>query len=64
MKNKCDCYETVERLCYTPFYTQSYYKTVGICNGTKEREECSCSGNKTKCDFYPEVRDKANKEVD
>ena len=64
MKNKCNCYETVERLCYTPFYTQSYYKTAGICNGTKEREECSCSGNKTKCDFYPEVRDKANKEVD
>lgn len=26
------------------------------CNGTKERDFCSCGGNKLACDFYPEVR--------
>lgn len=62
--SKCDCYTTIERLNYTPFYTQAYYKEVGICNGTKEREECSCGGDKTKCDFYPEVRDKAKFELE
>lgn len=64
MENKCDCYETVERLRYTPFYTFAYYETVGICNGTKEREECSCGGDRTKCNFYPEVRDKAKFELE
>ena len=59
MKNKCDCYRTVEKLRYTPFYTRKYYETVGFCNGTKEQEECSCGGDRTKCSFYPEVREKA-----
>ena len=63
MKKKCDCYKTIERLHYTPFYTQAYYETVGICNGTKEREECSCGGDRTKCNFYPEIREKAKKNV-
>lgn len=29
---------------------------VPICNGTKEREECSCNGDVAKCNFYPEKR--------
>ena len=56
---KCDCYRTVERFRYTPFYTHRYCETVGFCNGTKEQDECSCGGDRTKCDFYPEVREKA-----
>lgn len=36
------------------------YKDIQICNGTKEREECSCNGNPEKCNFYPEKR-KENK---
>lgn len=56
---KCDCYRTTERICYTPFYTQAYFKTVGICNGTKEQDECSCGGDEAKCDFYPKIRAKA-----
>ena len=32
---------------------------VGICNGTKEQEPCSCGGNREKCDFYPEYRKKS-----
>ena len=39
---KCDCYfqHGLKFLCY----------------GTKEMEECSCGGDKSKCDFYPENR--------
>lgn len=29
-----------------------------ICNGTKEREMCHCGGDVTKCDFYPNKRNK------
>lgn len=31
-----------------------------VCYGTKELEECSCGGDRRKCDFYEEVRLKAN----
>lgn len=27
-----------------------------VCYGTKEREECSCNGDISKCNFYPEKR--------
>ena len=52
---------TKETLCYTPFYTQAYYKMISFCNGTKEREECSCGGDRTKCDFYSEIRERERK---
>ena len=29
------------------------------CNGTRERDECDCGGDRIKCDFYPNVREKA-----
>ena len=37
----------------------SKHDFVGICYGTKECEECSCGGNREKCDFYPEYRKKS-----
>lgn len=36
--------------------------TIGVCHGTKECDECLCGGDRTKCDFYPEVKLKAQKE--
>ena len=36
-----------------------YSVPVGVCWGTKECEECHCGGDKSKCDFYPEVRENA-----
>lgn len=30
-----------------------------VCWGTKEKEPCSCGGNKEKCDFYPRIEKKA-----
>lgn len=59
MANKCKCYE--ERKIYEPSIWSLNHdsRVIGICNGTKEREECCCKGNREKCDFYPEVREKA-----
>lgn len=37
---------------------------IGVCWGTRECDECSCGGDRTKCDFYPYVRDKAEKEIE
>ena len=34
----------------------NYTVPIQICNGTKEREGCSCNGDKSKCNFYPEKR--------
>lgn len=36
--------------------------TTGKCWGTKECEQCSCDGNKLKCDFYDYIREEAQKE--
>lgn len=30
----------------------------GYCMGTKNRDLCTCQGDKSKCDFYPEKRNK------
>lgn len=66
MTNKCDCYKTTKRNRHTLHITAipvEYEVEVGICNGTRERDECSCGGDRTKCDFYPEVRARAKKEI-
>ena len=46
--DKCNCYHV------------NYNRPE--CWGTKEVDECYCGGDETKCDFYPEVREKAKKE--
>ena len=63
--NKCNCYNTQKERRYT--YTPTGRAIgcdveVGVCRGTKEVERCNCGGDKTKCDFYSDVREKANKE--
>lgn len=67
MRNKCDCYhmQKERRYTYHPLTGQpiEHDVEVGVCWGTKERDECSCGGDKAKCDFYSEVREKAKKET-
>ena len=62
--SKCDCFQTQEKLqyLYKPFTGEPFplYVTVGICYGTKERDGCTCTGDRSKCNFYPEVRKNAN----
>ena len=67
MKKKCDCYEVIKRTRYVyhPLTGQplGYDAEEGVCNGTKERDNCDCNGDMTKCDFYSEVRKKARKDT-
>ena len=61
--DKCDYYiEDRQLVDYTPLM-KPVYKTVALCFGTKEREQCSCGGDRTKCDFYPEVRKKGRENI-
>ena len=60
---KCDCYHETEEKFYASDYIRGYYAAKGwtlpstkmksVCWGTKECDECSCGGDRTKCDFYP-----------
>ncbi len=67
MEDKCHCYHTQKKTRYTyNQYTGSpipHDIEVGVCWGTKETDECNCGGDMTQCDFYPEVRAKAKKEL-
>lgn len=58
---KCSCWEESKRIVGW-YKDQPIEKTKQVCNGTKEREECSCDGNESKCNFYPEKR-KENKSM-
>lgn len=59
---KCSCWEEKYQIIgwydtQTPMLST---KPIQRCNGTKECEECSCNGDITKCNFYPQKR-KENK---
>ena len=61
---KCKCYEEVWAITGWLGPDEVIRKRRTICNGTRERDECSCGGDRTKCDFYPEVKEKAKKELE
>lgn len=53
----CKCYNTKKPLkgwidATTPILGEAY----GVCLGTKEIERCTCNGDESLCDFYPNVR--------
>lgn len=63
---KCDCYRTKKVRRYLTEYEKGFYavlygrapadyivKDQPYCMGTKERECCTCGGDRRKCDFYP-----------
>ena len=55
--DKCSCWELrSEAICIGEYDGCKIYRNKQICNGTREREECSCDGDMTKCNFYPEKR--------
>lgn len=69
---KCDCYHVEKEARYLTDFEQGLrfamtgkrikkeLVEVAHCWGTKECDECSCGGDRSKCDFYPEVRKEAN----
>ena len=63
---ECDCYRTRNVRRYLTEYEKGFYAALhggatadytienqSYCVGTKEREFCTCGGDKRKCDFYP-----------
>lgn len=40
-----------------------YNREYERCNGTKERDKCSCKGVESQCDFYPEKRGETEKKT-
>lgn len=60
---KCDCYKVIERQYFSYPDSIYIYETKDICKGTKEMEECSCGGDRRKCDFYPEIREMAKSKI-
>lgn len=65
--NKCDYYKKrpTHRYTYHPITGRpiAHDVEVGYCSGTRECDDCNCDGDRTKCDFYPEVREKAQREA-
>lgn len=67
---RCDCYHIYkERRYFTDFerglymgrtgkYKEYIDEEVARCQGTKERDICTCGGETTKCDFYDYVRER------
>ena len=48
---KCHCFK--EEVYYTPDeYGNNYVRKEYVCFGTKEKEKCTCMGNRDKCNFY------------
>jgi hypothetical protein len=49
----CECYRD----------EKNFLGKFGTCWGTAERDACSCGGDKSKCDFYPNVREEEKKPI-
>lgn len=59
---KCECYHEVIRETYIPSLDRIFVAKEGECWGTKERDVCSCKGDKCQCDIYPDIRQKSLEE--
>lgn len=51
----CKCWEEKEVI-MGYYHDYPMKKVKQICNGIRERKECSCDGDESKCNFYPEKR--------
>lgn len=70
---QCNCYRVRTERRYFSDYDKGYaaaqgkllpdYEDIceGICLGTKEIDYCSCDGDRSKCDFYENVRQEAQR---
>lgn len=57
-KTVCHCYHEREAIIGWKSATQPLTTIVSECWGTRERDRCSCGGDESKCDFYPEKRNR------
>ena len=59
--SRCSCWHRESYRSYDQWHDCLREYERDVCWGTKEREECSCGGDESKCDFYPEKRDEKHK---
>lgn len=59
--SKCEHWHKTTVQKYDPWRDLWLPSDLYRCWGTKEAEICSCGGDPTKCDFYPEKREEAKK---
>lgn len=63
--NKCKCYQKQRYIRgWKDSSTPIFGREIGICLGTKEKEQCLCNGDESECDFYDYIKERArvNKE--
>ena len=63
--SKCDCYHVESEIHrFADADGGSVYGNINVprCWGTKEKDVCDCSGDKSKCNFYERVRAEAAEE--
>ena len=63
--SKCDSYHLEpERHYFVDEYGAPIYENTNVprCWGTKEKDVCNCGGDKSKCNFYRRVLEKAVEE--
>ena len=60
---KCDCYCEEYEIIGWLGPDEYIRKLRKRCNGTRERDECCCGGDRVKCDFYPEVRQRGRDNI-
>ena len=63
--SKCDCYRVESEIHrFADADGGSVYGNINVprCWGTKEKDVCDCSGDKSKCNFYERVRAEAAEE--
>lgn len=47
--------------CYREYMSVGFDTGRARCFGTRECDPCTCGGDESKCNFYPEKRENANK---
>ena len=65
--NKCELYDKKTGVkpvrCFITGMPAFFHYDIAVCKGTKELDECTCGGDRIKCDFYLNVREAAKKEL-
>jgi hypothetical protein len=57
---KCDHYNKADEIIGWVNEDTPVLNEISRCYRNNKRNECSCGGDRSKCDFYPEIREKAH----
>lgn len=60
---KCDHYNATYEIVGWVNEDTPVLNEISRCYRNNKRNECSCGGDRSKCNFYPEAREKSKKEI-